>query len=101
MTKTQLAHEVPETGASRSLAEQDQQALLDFAFERYFNTRALFGTPQSCISMITSLQKIGVDEIACLLDFGLDKETVLNGLDYLHQLKTQFARPGMKQQGVY
>lgn len=87
MTNTQLAPDAAGSDAAATLQAQDQQTLLDFAFERYFNTRALLGTPQSCARMIQSLQAMDVDEVACLLDFGLDTATVLDGLAYLKQLK--------------
>lgn len=86
MTKTTLAPQAAGTAADAALQAQDQQALLDFAFERYFNTRALLGTPHSCAAMTESLQAMDVDEVACLLDFGLDTDTVLSGLDGLTQL---------------
>ncbi len=83
MTKTQLSSEL-QAATGRA---QDEETLLDFAFERYFNTSALLGTPESCRRMIGALQAIDVDEVACLLDFGLETETVLNGLTCLNKLK--------------
>ncbi len=71
--------------AQLSLAEQ--QKLLDYAFERYYQTSALFGTPESCLEMVKKLQQIGVNEIACLIDFGVPAETVLNHLPSLNRLK--------------
>ncbi len=47
-------------------------ALLEHSFERYYETSGLFGTPESCLAMIDTLKAIGVDEIACLIDFGVD-----------------------------
>ncbi|PSB57478.1 hybrid non-ribosomal peptide synthetase/type I polyketide synthase, partial [Chamaesiphon polymorphus] len=75
---------------SQDLAQLDpaqQQKLLDYAFERYYQTSALFGTPQSCLEMVEQLQAIGVDEIACLIDFGVDSATVLSHLQSLNRLK--------------
>ena len=37
--------------------------------------------------MIKQIQSIGVDEVACFIDFGLDVDTVLDGLRYLNVLK--------------
>jgi natural product biosynthesis luciferase-like monooxygenase protein len=69
------------------MSAQDQDDLLAFAFERYFETGALFGTPATCMPMIERLKEIGVDEIACLIDFGLDTDEVLAGLSPLKELK--------------
>lgn len=97
MTKTQLLPALQ--GASdATVAEQDQQTLLDFAFERYFNNNALLGTVASCRRMIQALQSIDVDEVACLLDFGLATETVLNGLAYLSRLKDSIRCPERAQE---
>ena len=62
--------------ALANLTEAERAVALDFAFERYYRTSALFGTPENCRARIQELQKIGVNEIACLIDFGLDTNTV-------------------------
>ena len=69
------------------LNEPEREQLLSYAFERYFQTSALFGTPQTCHSLVRQLQKIGVNEIACLIDFGVETDSVLSALDSLKQLK--------------
>jgi natural product biosynthesis luciferase-like monooxygenase protein len=69
------------------LSAEDEQALMAVAFERYFRTHGLFGTPESCAEMIETLKRIGVDEAACLVDFGVDEETVLANLDQLNRLR--------------
>jgi len=38
------------------------------------------------------LRGYDVDEIACLIDFGLGREDILEGLTYLEQLKDEYAR---------
>lgn len=80
-----------ERGAAGAIAEEDQETLLRFAFERYFNTSALIGTPSSCERMIASLKAIDADEVACLLDFGLDTQTILEGLTHLNRLRVNSA----------
>ncbi len=70
-----------------SLTDEDQEALFDYAFKDYYETRALFGSPESCQKIVNILRTIGVDEIACLIDFGLDDNSVLSGLRQLNSLK--------------
>jgi natural product biosynthesis luciferase-like monooxygenase protein len=77
--------------AFADLAEEDVDALLNFAFERYYNTSALLGSVESCARMVTRLRGTGIDEIACLIDFGLDTDTVLSHLEQLTALKDSFA----------
>jgi natural product biosynthesis luciferase-like monooxygenase protein len=64
---------------------KDQMAA--FAFERYYRTSSLIGTPASCMKMIDRLKEIGVDEVACLIDFGVDVDSVLESLDHLVVLR--------------
>ena len=59
-------------------------------FERYFETSGLFGTPQSCRPMIRRLREVGVDEVACLVDFGVDQDRVLAHLTHLNELRKHF-----------
>lgn len=70
-----------------TLTEEDMDALLDHAFDRYFETAGVFGTPSSCIPLIDQLKGAGVDEIACLVDFGVDDDLVLDNLKYLNKLR--------------
>lgn len=72
---------------SKALSEADMQALLDHAFERYFRTSGLFGAPDTCLEMVRKLQANGVDEIACLIDFGVDPEAALAHLGHLNALR--------------
>jgi len=69
----------------------DMEVLLDHAFNRYFDTAALFGTPESCLDMVNTLSHAGVDELGCLVDFGLDTETTLSGFQQLNELKERYA----------
>ena len=69
------------------LSETEMEDLLDFAFNRYFETSALFGSPADCGPMIERLKDIGVDEVASLIDFGVDADTVLAALPNLDRLK--------------
>jgi natural product biosynthesis luciferase-like monooxygenase protein len=63
-----------------TLDESELEAILDFAFERYFNDSGLFGTVTDCLARVEQLKRIGVDEIACLIDYGIARDTVLEGL---------------------
>jgi AMP-binding enzyme/Phosphopantetheine attachment site/AMP-binding enzyme C-terminal domain len=80
-----------DTGAAsidlQSLAPEEMDALLEHSFERYYETSGLFGTPQDCADMIERIKAIGVDDVACLIDFGVDSDTVLAHLPYLDELR--------------
>jgi natural product biosynthesis luciferase-like monooxygenase protein len=72
---------------SRELSEEDMQALLNHAFERYFKTSGLFGTPEACLEMVRRLRAADVDEIACLIDFGVEAGAALAHLEHLNALR--------------
>jgi natural product biosynthesis luciferase-like monooxygenase protein len=67
--------------------EKYRDQLAGFAFERYYRTSSLIGTPRSCMKMVERLKEIGVDEVACLIDFGIDVNSVLESLDHLVVLR--------------
>jgi len=70
-----------------TISPTDLDDLLEFAFQRYFRTSGLFGTPEGCVDTVRRTVDADVDEIACLIDFGVDAEVVLRHLPYLNQLK--------------
>jgi natural product biosynthesis luciferase-like monooxygenase protein/amino acid adenylation domain-containing protein len=67
--------------------------LLAHAFERVFRTTGLLGTASSVIPLIERLVGIGVDEIACLIDFGVETSEVLTSLQNLDRVRRSMARP--------
>ncbi len=74
-----------------SISEQYMDEILALAFERYFE-QALFGTPETCQPLIEQLKTIGVDEVACLIDFGVDTDAVLTSLEHLETLRERSNR---------
>ncbi len=68
------------------LSEEELEAILDFAFERYFEDSGLFGTIQDACQRVEQLKRIGVDEIACLIDYGIAPDVVLEGLKPLAEV---------------
>lgn len=72
------------------LSREDVDFMVDRAFERYFEF-GLLGTVSKGAEVIERLRAIGVDEIACLIDFGLPTDAVLGGLTKLAELRTREA----------
>ena len=77
-----LGHEVAD-----ELTADDLEALLAHAFDRYYQTSGLFGTPETCMEMVDRLKLANVDEVACLIDFGVDVDSVISNLIYLDRLR--------------
>ncbi|WP_410216627.1 MupA/Atu3671 family FMN-dependent luciferase-like monooxygenase [Paracoccus sp. (in: a-proteobacteria)] len=69
-----------------SLSADEMEGILDFAFLRYFNESGLFGTVEDAARQAARLGEIGVTEIACLIDYGIAADTVMEGLHRLVQL---------------
>ncbi|MGQ0565320.1 MAG: MupA/Atu3671 family FMN-dependent luciferase-like monooxygenase [Gemmobacter sp.] len=63
-----------------SLSAEETEAILDFAFQRYFEDSGLFGTVEDALARTEALKRIGVTEIACLIDYGIAPARVLEGL---------------------
>jgi natural product biosynthesis luciferase-like monooxygenase protein len=75
-----------------SLTEEEMEGLLEYSFERYFETSGLFGDVERALDLVDELKGIGVDEIACLIDFGVDEDATLAGLTRLDEVR-RLAQP--------
>jgi natural product biosynthesis luciferase-like monooxygenase protein len=69
----------------------DVDALVAHAFERHFESSGLFGGPDTCLRTLERIKRAGVNEVACLIDFGVDDERVLESLGDLSALKARWA----------
>ncbi|HKK51761.1 MAG TPA: MupA/Atu3671 family FMN-dependent luciferase-like monooxygenase, partial [Myxococcota bacterium] len=79
----------PEDVDLASLTEEETDAILEFAFERYYETSGLFGTPEICARMVERVKAADIDEIASLIDFGLPTDVVLDGLEHLDRVRRE------------
>jgi natural product biosynthesis luciferase-like monooxygenase protein len=79
---------------TEDLKPDELDALLDHAFERYYRRAGLFGTPETAKEIVRDVTAAGVDEIACLIDFGIESETVLANLKHIRTLMTELEREG-------
>lgn len=73
------------------LSPEETDALLDHAFERYFETSGLFGTVEDCARIAEQVRGAGVDEIGCLIDFGIPADVALDSLPLLDQVRRRVA----------
>lgn len=93
------AFKKPEGAASpadldlRSLSPEEMDAILDFAFERYFQDQGLFGTVEDALARVAQVRAAGVTEVACLIDYGLPADMVLEGLKPLAEVVAQAGAP--------
>src|SRR5215831_9476977 len=73
-----------------SITEADRMAIVSRAFDAYYDTGLLIGTIDKCKALVDRLVDTGVDELACLIDFGLPFDTVMEGLGRLSTLKRKY-----------
>ena len=64
----------------------DQEDFVDMVFSRYVTTSSLIGDVAEAQTRLTAFRLMGVDEVACLVDFGLDNTRVLDSLRLLSRL---------------
>ncbi|MFH8574837.1 LLM class flavin-dependent oxidoreductase [Streptomyces zaomyceticus] len=70
-----------------ALEDEDLDFLVARSLDTYVEQRGLFGTVEDAKPTVERLRAVGVDEIACLIDFGIDTRTVLGGLRHLDVLR--------------
>jgi natural product biosynthesis luciferase-like monooxygenase protein len=69
------------------LSADEIDFLVERAFDRYFDEVALLGSVGKAATAVSRFRDIGVDEVACLIDFGVPAPLVLSGLQYINQLR--------------
>ncbi len=75
--------EIDVAGLTPDVADQTLEA----SYEKYFHMASLMGSYEKCLETIARVEEAGVDETACLIDFGLESEVVLEGLENLNVVK--------------
>ncbi|NEY90539.1 MupA/Atu3671 family FMN-dependent luciferase-like monooxygenase [Tabrizicola oligotrophica] len=86
---------------TRQLSPEETEAILDFAFQRYFEESGLFGTVEDALARVEQLKRIGVTEVACLVDYGIAPEKVLEGLYPLAEVVKRANSGGGVEEGDY
>jgi amino acid adenylation domain-containing protein/natural product biosynthesis luciferase-like monooxygenase protein len=84
-------------GGEVAMDAEDMEYLLDRAFEDYSTGKAFIGSPESCLEVAQKLTGLGVDEIGCFLDFGVEPKAVLEHLPQLVKLKDLLAAPSPQE----
>jgi natural product biosynthesis luciferase-like monooxygenase protein len=99
--QTYIGQFAPAVGASVvDPSSLEMVSLLDAVFEHYFEQNSLLGTPEKCAAIIEKVVSAGVNDLACLLDFGLDHATTMEGLRNLAELRRSMEpRTGAVAQG--
>ena len=70
-----------------TMSPRGRQVALQFAFERYLRSQSLCGSVAECTERVKGLASYDVDEIACLIDFGVGEDLLLRSLENVVQLQ--------------
>ena len=74
----------------RQPTREEMDRLAELSFERYSRTAALIGTPQEAIASVRRFEAAGVNEVACLCDFGAPPAAILQSLPHLDAVRRSF-----------
>lgn len=72
------------------LSPADQDFIIEKSYQRYLESAALIGSPDSCYKIACELKEVGVTEFSCFVDFGIDPDMVRQQLDNITELKNRF-----------
>lgn len=67
-------------------AESSAEVLVEQGLERLLDAQALVGSIDTCLRRARTYEAAGVDELACLIDFGADPQAALDGVRRLREL---------------
>ncbi len=81
--QTALREQVNQNPDKKVLSDKQRELQIAWAAETYLRERSLIGSPATCSGIVASLAASGVDEVACLIDFGVARASVLEGLERL------------------
>lgn len=73
--------------------EEDVEFLLDRAYARYCESRALIGSEDTAAAVVDRLVAAGVNEIACFVDFGVPADRVVAALPVIDRLRRRHSSP--------
>lgn len=76
-----------ESGDASLLEPAEIRFMIERSFDRYVADSGLFGTVDDAVGILGRLGEIGVDEVACLIDFGVSPAVVLEHLPRLAELR--------------
>lgn len=97
--KSSLTGHIQAMDPSRRPSQRELDKIVEYSYERYFRTGALFGPIDRALAMARKASEVGVTEIACLMDFGIEHSFVMESLSYLARLRDELAGTSRAQVG--
>lgn len=72
-------------------ADQDLSGIIDNGIARIYDWAGLIGSADSVAPNIERFAAMGINELACLIDFGIDQDAVIDGIERIGQLAEKYA----------
>ena len=69
-------------------------AIVNMAADRFLSVNGMIGSPREAARMVGGLSEIGVDEVACFIDFGIDSGAVLDSVRRIAELRSSLGAGG-------
>ncbi|RKH50973.1 non-ribosomal peptide synthetase/type I polyketide synthase, partial [Corallococcus llansteffanensis] len=85
-------------GEINKLSPEDINALLEHTFEHHARTTGLVGSVENGLKRLREVQAADVDEVAALIDFGLETPVVMDGLRRLARVREMLEGEGVARQ---
>jgi natural product biosynthesis luciferase-like monooxygenase protein len=74
------------------LSPNEKDELLNHSLNRYLEENSLIGTETECLKRIKILKDVGVNEVACLVDFGVEESALMESLKHLNSVRIESQR---------
>jgi natural product biosynthesis luciferase-like monooxygenase protein len=78
-------------GLTVDSTEEDIQFIISRATARMIDKVGLIGTPERCFAQAQLLADLGVDEVACLIDFGVEYDYAMTSLEHVAKIAADMA----------
>jgi natural product biosynthesis luciferase-like monooxygenase protein len=78
---------------SEELRSLPADLVAEAALNRYISRSSLIGDSSAALTMLAKLRAVGVDEVACLVDFGIAPEAALQSIERLSNAVSSVVRP--------
>lgn len=85
----QMIRSVGAGAQAASMRESDLDDLIEYAFSKYFHANGLIGDCVQCLERLEEVRDAGVQEVACLIDFGVSTDLALQALERLAEVRRQ------------
>jgi natural product biosynthesis luciferase-like monooxygenase protein/non-ribosomal peptide synthase protein (TIGR01720 family)/FkbM family methyltransferase len=86
-----LVSDIDQNAELDRFSEDEMEAIYERAYRRFVAEASMVGTEETCLKMMKQLSAIGVDEIAALIDFGVEFNAAMDSLKRLTKIKKKYA----------